>query len=138
MRKRHTFFEIDEHDSNGLINLTPLLDVLFVVLIFFILISPMLDIDHINLANGKQETLDLQGPALISLHVFKNNTIELNKKVTSIKDLEEALIVLNKAYPKEIPQIYHDREASFGTYQAIKNSLEKAGFDQMDVILRAE
>lgn len=141
MRRRSTTFEIDESDMGGLINLTPLLDVLFVVLIFFILISPLLDIDHIQLAGGKQETLeslDINRGPMISLHVFKDNTIHLNNKSISIQELSDALTALNKAYPREIPQIYHDRDACFGTYQMIKNSVEKAGFTEMDVILKAE
>ncbi len=140
MRRRNSF-ELDEIDVGGLINLTPLLDVLFVVLIFFILISPMLSIDHIQLADGKQETvqsLDINQSPMIALHVSKDNLIRLNNKEIRLQDLEPALLALKKAYPSETPQIYHDRDASFGTYQTIKTAVEKAGFLEMDVILKAE
>jgi len=138
MKKKFPSFEIDTIDAGGLINLTPLLDVLFVVLIFFILISPLLSIDHIELSSGKNVTLEVASGPMISLHVFKDNTIHLNNKEIPISHLDEALVALKKAYPQEIPQIYHDKNAYFGTYQTIKMSMEKAGFAEMDVILKAE
>ena len=41
-----------------------------------------------------------------------------------------------KRYPQAKPQIFHDKKAHFGTYQAIKNAAEAAGFQQMDIILK--
>ena len=37
--------------EESLLNLTPLIDVVFVVLIIFILIAPMLDVDKVQLAS---------------------------------------------------------------------------------------
>jgi biopolymer transport protein ExbD len=138
MRKNFPSFALDDADLGGLINLTPLLDVLFVVLIFFILISPLLSIDHISLADGKQGTFESPSGKTISLHVFKDNTIHLNNKEIQLQHLDDALLALKKAHPTEIPQIYHDKEAHFGTYQTIKMCMEKVGFAEMDIILKGE
>jgi biopolymer transport protein ExbD len=50
--------------------------------------------------------------------------------------MEKILLAQKKLYPTRTPQVIHDKNASFGTYQTVKNSLEKCGFDQMDVILK--
>jgi len=38
--------------------------------------------------------------------------------------------------PTQIPQVFHDKNAHFGTYQMVKNAVEEAGFEQMDIILK--
>ena len=42
-------------DENELINLTPLLDVLFVILILFILIAPMMNLEEIKLTESSSK-----------------------------------------------------------------------------------
>jgi biopolymer transport protein ExbD len=55
MRKKRvsSLFSNAESDE-PLINLTPLIDVVFVVLIIFILIAPMLEIDRVKLATSSE------------------------------------------------------------------------------------
>src|SRR3989338_2516685 len=122
-----------------MINLTPLIDVVFVVLIMFIIIAPMTEIDRVSLAEGKpikQHVPAQQKP--IVLHVRDNNEILLNHKLVSEKELLPLFRELYLSYPTAIPQVFHDKHAFFGTYQAIKNALEQSGFETMDVILKNE
>ncbi len=137
--RRRRFHTDDEPLEEPIINLTPLIDVVFVVLISFMLIAPMLEIDSIDLANGgtekKKESLSPESTPL-SISVRADNTIWLQgKKVTTI-ELEKALLVQKKNHPGKIPQVIHDRNASFGTYQTVKNVMERCGFEQMDVVLK--
>ncbi len=50
MRKSRRLSSLS-HSEEASINLTPLIDVVFVVLIIFILIAPMLELDRIQLAS---------------------------------------------------------------------------------------
>ncbi|MBM3184115.1 MAG: hypothetical protein FJZ64_02270, partial [Chlamydiae bacterium] len=50
MRKRPLQLLEEEGNEEPLVNLTPLIDVVFVVLISFMLIAPILDIDSLTLA----------------------------------------------------------------------------------------
>ena len=91
-RRRQKSHSLHREDGLELINLTPLLDVLFVVLIMFILVAPMLDVDKVNLASGKrtssnEETLQKSPP--LAIYVGENNQIKLNKQSISLKHLEE-------------------------------------------------
>lgn len=136
MRKR--FRSLPEEDSvdEPLINLTPLIDVVFVVLITFMLIAPVLDIDSVDLAqSGTGEKKELQtGPISISVHA--DNTIWYQGNKMTLAQLEPLLKQEKKRHPHAVPQLIHDRQAPFGTYQSLKNTLEAIGFEQMDVILK--
>ncbi|MBM3192641.1 MAG: biopolymer transporter ExbD [Chlamydiae bacterium] len=139
MRKRILFRDLDS--EGDLINLTPLLDVLFLILVFFILIAPLLEFDRIELApssENKQELSSFSENTPLKMYVQKDNTIWLSSKQISLNDLFIALDQYYKTNPNTIPQLYQDQNASFGTYQKIKNLVETIGFEQLDVVLKTE
>ena|SRR3990167_7486965 len=139
MRRRIQTF--DSPEEGDLVNLTPLLDVLFLILIFFILIAPLLDFDRIELApssENKQELSRINDSASIKIYVQKDNSIWLGHNHVSLKDLQIALEEVYHRSPALVPQLYPDREAPFGTYQKIKNLVESIGFEQLDIVLKNE
>ncbi len=121
-----------------LINLTPLIDVVFVILIMFIVMAPLLDIDQIELASAlpssKKDSPQVQNSP-ITIRVSENNTITFNSKEISLVQLPQMLKKAKQKHPQARPQLFHDKRAQFGTYQAIKNAVESVGYEQMDVIL---
>ena len=127
-------FEEEEEE----INLTPLIDVVFVVLIMFILLAPLVEIDRIHLAPaGEEKKADMtsfQENSAIKIHVYEDNTIWLNGVMVSVEELSQALMRLPQKHLS--PQVFHDRNAYFGTYQSVKNAIEAAGFESIDVILK--
>ena len=136
MRKRSRPLPEDDSEGEPLINLTPLIDVVFVVLITFMLIAPVLDTDSVDLASssgGKTEELQT-GP--ISINVHADNSIWFRGSRITLAQLEAVLKQEKKQHPNAVPQLIHDRQAQFGTYQSIKNTLEAVGFAQMDVVLK--
>jgi biopolymer transport protein ExbD len=122
------------------INLTPLIDVVFVVLIIFILIAPILETDQVDLATAaptpnKQNAMTPENGAL-AIHVHADNTIWLQGKRVSEEQLVHQLKELKKRSQGKTPQLFHDKKAYFGTYQTVKNAVEIAGFEQIDIILK--
>ncbi len=122
------------------INLTPLIDVVFVVLIMFIIIAPMLELDRVQLASSAQrdtkEMAIVQENSPVAIHVHEDNSIWLNNRIVSEKELILMLKEAKRLYPQKVPQLFHDKKAQFGTYQTVKNAVETAGFEQLDVILQ--
>lgn len=122
------------------VNLTPLIDVVFVILIMFIIIAPLMELDNIELAEGPSlspqgmQSVKEQSP--ISIYVAQDNTVRLNNEVVDVVLLPELLKQSKKKFPRAIPQIFHDRRAQFGTYQAVKNAAEAAGFANLEIILK--
>lgn len=120
------------------VNLTPLIDVVFVILIMFIVISPLLELDRVQLAEGKNEFADtmVQESSEIAIHVHRNNSVWFAGKLIKIEELVLALKQARQKQPNARAQLFHDKQAHFGTYQSIKNALEEAGFKELDVILK--
>lgn len=141
MKHLPSYDDFETVDAGSLINLTPLLDVLFVVLIMFILVAPLLDVDKIALAEGGETKEEHRGANLgkpIKIYLHSDNTIYLGKHPLNFHELEVAIKELRNLYPNETPELYPDKNAAFGSYQKIKNLLEEAGFKQLDIILKNE
>ena len=118
------------------VNLTPLIDVVFVILIVFILVAPMLEIDSVNLAMGSAHEIVSQEAAVVAIHVGQDNGITFNHTAVTIERLGDLLREAYNRNPKARPQLFHDCKATFGTYQSVKTAVEAAGFEAMDVVLK--
>ncbi len=118
------------------IDLTPLIDVVFVVLIMFILAAPMLELDKVKLAQApSREQADTTSMSSLSIHVHDDNTVWINKRAIDSQNLGAILKAIHQKDPKLRPQLFHDQKAFFGTYQMVKNAVEEAGFEELDVVL---
>lgn len=119
------------------VNLTPLIDVVFVVLIMFIVIAPMLEYDSIDLASSSGLTSQpAQQMSPIAIEIKGDHVIYVNRHPVAEGQVGEALKVLKEHFPTAVPQLYCDTKAPFGMYQLIKNSAEQAGFEQLEVVLK--
>jgi biopolymer transport protein ExbD len=136
MRRKRT---IPAEHEEATINLTPLIDVVFVVLIIFILIAPMLELDRVELASAaptaNKQSASAENSSL-SIHVHSDNTIWFHGKCVTADQLTNLLKQARKQGNHRIPQLFQDKKACFGTYQNVKNAIEMAGFEQVDVILK--
>lgn len=123
------------------VNLTPLIDVVFVILIMFIVIAPLLELDRVELAEAPSHaamdsSVSAQEASPITIHVHADDTVWFNQQAVAINDLSEQLKEAKMRYPNATPQIFHDKRAHFGTYQSVKNAAEEAGFNRMEIILK--
>ncbi|MFQ5729752.1 MAG: ExbD/TolR family protein [Waddliaceae bacterium] len=129
-----------QQEEEPVVNLTPLIDVVFSILIMFIVVAPLLELDNVALAVANPDTksagISIEESGPVTIHVHKDNTIWLNQRAVNLSQLTELLKQEKQRHPAARPQIFHDKWAHFGTYQSIKNAAESAGFEQMDIILK--
>lgn len=139
MARRQPFQRALELPQEPTINITPLVDVVFVILIAFIVIAPLLEMDRIELASGEHAPSHIpvrfEDASQVQIHVQKNNSILLNHEMVTLQELAFALRKAKAIYPEARAQLFHDKEAFFGTYQAVKNALEAADFKEVDIVL---
>jgi biopolymer transport protein ExbD len=131
-RKRLNFEE-------PVVNLTPLIDVVFVILFTFIVVAPLLEVDKIQLAksaSAKEQHHSPEKHSPVVIHVFENDELTFNQQDVVLEDLPLLLLKAKAQYPEAKPQLFHDKKATFGTFQEIKNAAELAGFLELDVILK--
>lgn len=128
-----------EGEAEPSVNLTPLIDVVFVILITFILIAPLTEIDQISLAQAPQipsaKAMEEKSP--IRIYLQKNDQIFWQQQPVNSAELRLFLIQARQQHPEAIPQLFPDKSVHFGTYQAVKNAVEEAGFSQMDIVLKS-
>jgi biopolymer transport protein ExbD len=123
-----------ENNQEELINLTPLIDVVFVVLISFMIIAPMMEVEKISLAQaGEFSEKVTKSNSSFKIYVKSDNTIWMNNQQISESELKQ--VVENLFDLKKKPIVFHDEKASFGLYHRIKNILEKVGFQEMEIVL---
>ncbi|MDR3625033.1 MAG: biopolymer transporter ExbD [Chlamydiales bacterium] len=138
MRRRIRAIKSDNNEE-AMINLTPLIDVVFVMLIMFIVVAPILELDQVELAKGHTNTKEISSSmkdsSPISIHVQKDNTIFFNKMRVSVAELRKLLKEANLKNPNVTPLLFHDKKALFGTYQEVKNAVEDAGFKDLNIVL---
>ena len=136
MAKRFTKQEAFEEPA---INLTPLIDVVFVILIMFIVIAPLLELDRIDLAGASaksEDVISVSDSSEISIYVRKDNSIWLGEENLHVEQLLFRLQQAKLEHPDVRPQLFHDKSAYFGTYQAVKNAVQMAGYKELDVVLK--
>lgn len=140
MTRSRISFSYTEPFEEPTVNLTPLIDVVFVILIMFIVIAPLLELDRVELAEGPSSMLSspssVQESSPITIHVHSDNTIWFGTNAVTASDLVILLKEAKEKFPQARPQIFHDKKAHFGTYQSVKNAAEAAGFSQIDIILK--
>ena len=123
-----------------IVNMTPLIDVVFVVLITFIVIAPLLEMEVVELADGTPHASmaleQMQQNHPISITVKHDNSVWMNQRLVNVEVLEALLQEGKEQYPGTTPLLFHDKRAFFGTYQEVKGAVERAGFPEMDVVLR--
>jgi biopolymer transport protein ExbD len=140
MSRRIGRLKIGEQYSEPTVNLTPLIDVVFVILIMFIVIAPLLQLEEIDLAAAAQQTtnqmIPVQEASPIAIHVQRDNSIVFGGNRVTIQQLTQSLREAKSRYPEARLQLFHDKVAQFGTYQSVKNAAEEAGFSSLDLILK--
>lgn len=133
MSRRRKYYLEDTEEP--VINLMPLIDVVFVVLVMFIVIAPMINLDRIELAEGAATIKQNQIEQTLQIQIRADNTYVLNHRPLGLKELNTLLIQAKKQYPNAIPQIMPDKKASFQAYENVRTAVKNAGFEQLDVNL---
>ncbi|GAB5411553.1 MAG: biopolymer transporter ExbD [Chlamydiales bacterium] len=138
MIRRKKFRSSENVLEENLINLTPLIDVVFVILIVFILVAPMLDVDKIELPGSGITTATITGHEKMPVKIMVNarDEITLNGRRVKISELKSLICDLHSEYPDAKPHLFQDRKAHFGIYQEVKNAVEASGYSEMEVVLK--
>lgn len=124
----------EDEFEEPLVNLTPLIDVVFVVLISFIIIAPMVSVDQVELASrGEESKTESPTATPLSITVKADNSVWYKGAPIGLRELTAKL---KKERKEPVAQLIQDRRSSFGTYQEVKNALEAAGYERLDVVLK--
>lgn len=128
----------DTEEDPG-VNLTPLIDIVFVILMAFMVAMPLIRLDSIALAPGaeKHKALEKDDDTATIIKVFADCTITLNDKKLSLGELKTQLTLLHQQHPQRIPVLLQDGDTPFKIYQEVKARVESAGFHELHIALKS-
>ena len=134
MARRTSLIKLDQISD---INMTPLMDLTFILLITFIITFPLIEQGiAINLPNGKATDVSKKISKSISLN-YKNELFIDNKQVTQ-KELKEVLIDLTQSNPNLTIFVRADKNLPYGKVMEIMRILNDAKIKSMALITETE
>lgn len=133
---KYVHYEDSEEDVS--VNLTPLIDIVFVILMAFMIAVPLLRLDSIALAMSSSDkpVLEKEQLSSIVIKVFIDKSITLNDQTVSLQELKTQLTLLYQQYPQVTPLLLQDGDIPFRYYQDIKSTVEASGFHELHIALQ--
>ena len=131
---RQTRRRNSEKKSMADINVTPLVDVMLVLLIIFMVTAPMLSMGiDVNLPRVKSKSLDLAEEKLI-LSINENKEIFLNKTRMPLQDLNAKLAAIFAERVDREVFMRADKNVPYGFVVEVMSEIRKAGVDKLGMI----
>ena len=117
------------------INITPLLDLAFVLLIIFIISTPLIEnsID-VNLPSGGQPMQDLQKEDIIIVDIVRNGAVLVSgQPMRTLSQLEQTLVQAHNQNPNLVVRIRPDKAAEIRYLTAVMDRCTRNGITRFNV-----
>lgn len=124
----------DGDDIMGEINVTPLVDVMLVLLVVFIVTAPLLtNAVHVNLPKT-EETAPPDEKKAIYLSVDAQGKVFIEKQEISLDAIENELKSRKEKDPELALNLNADDSVQYGTVAKVMSSIERAGVTKLSVL----
>ena len=121
----------------GSLSLTPLIDIVFLLLIFFLVATRFADEDReleVNLPTASEAQPQTATPRQIVINIDAENNIHLGSERVDMEALRDALETAQLNNPMSQTVIIRaDRDCAWGTVIAVTNLCKALGFHDDDV-----
>lgn len=115
------------------INMTPMLDIVFIMLIFFIVTATFMKEAGVTVEKPEALTGDRQDQASIIVAVTDKDEVWVNKTVVDVKALRPLIEKLHAENPKGTVVIEADKDARAGLMIAVADAIQAAGVPKVAV-----
>ncbi len=121
------------------LNVTPLLDLCFVLLIIFMLTTPLME-NSVDLVVPSSSTAKTQvNPAEVQMiEMDRNDVVKLNKQITTLADLETQLAAQKQKDPQVSVIVRPDRDLPIQKFIGIMDILKRVGISRVGVMTRED
>jgi biopolymer transport protein ExbD len=121
------------------INITPLLDLAFVLLIIFMITTPLLENSKTLIVPSSATSNAPINPAAVqTLSIDRNETIRLNEEQVDAATLESRLVDLKRANPEVAVVIRPDRELPVQKLVSLMDALQRAEITKVGIATKEE
>jgi len=120
-------FSQSSHSSLNELNITPLLDLAFVLLVIFIITTPQLSNDlEMNLPSPKKEKPAGPPPKINRIVVDASGQISLNDQSMDLPALKQTLFAMKKSDPETAVVVKGSSEAEYQKVIYVLDALQQA------------
>ncbi|MDX1555456.1 MAG: biopolymer transporter ExbD [Xanthomonadales bacterium] len=126
-----------EEDDNE-INLTPMLDVVFIMLIFFIVTASFIKEAGIDVRRPEAPTADRQDDASILIAISENDEIWIDRKEQDPRSIRATIERLHAENPKGSIVIQADQESTNETLVLVMEAAKQAGVASVAIATETE
>ena len=121
------------------INITPLLDLAFVLLIIFMITTPLLE-SSMNLVvpSSGAPNPPVNSSQVQTISIDRNEAITLNNQVVDLDSLSAQLVALKEANPDVAVVIRPDRDLPVQKLVALMDALQRAQITKVGIATKAE
>jgi biopolymer transport protein ExbD len=130
MRKRNAL-QAEEEDNE--INLTPMLDVVFIMLIFFIVTASFIKEAGIDVTRPEATTADKQEDAAILIAISANDEIWIDRRETDPRALRAAIEKLHSENPKGSIVIQADEQSTNEMLVIVMEAAKQVGVENVAI-----
>lgn len=123
-----------QHQAMSEINVTPMVDIMLVLLVIFMVTAPLLTQGvEVNLPDSEAAAMSTNDEPLV-ISVAANGTTYIEERVVSITDMTEKIRAIRKANPNFPVYVRGDRNAAYGSIMTVMAQLQQAGVDRVGLI----
>ncbi len=115
---------VDEESS---VDITPMLDVVFIMLIFFIVTATFIKEAGIDVDKPSAATAIVQEKASILVAIDANNNVWINRRQVDVRSVRSIIERLHAENPKGTVVIQADRESKNDTLVHVMDASRRAG-----------
>jgi biopolymer transport protein TolR len=127
-------FEQESNDSISQINITPLVDVMLVLLIIFMVTAPILqqgvNIDLPQVVTGPLEGKDEQ----LVVTVTREGKVQLNDSPLKVEELQKKLTAVLQARPDREVYLRADKNVAYGKVVEVMAAVRNAGVRKLGMV----
>jgi len=130
---RKNFGQLGGEEEENEINLTPMLDVVFIMLIFFIVTASFIKEAGIDVNRPDAPTADSQDDAAILIAISANDEIWIDRRETDPNAVRGAIERLHAENPKGSVVIQADEESTNEMLVVVMEAAKQAGVDNVAI-----
>jgi biopolymer transport protein ExbD len=119
--------------SEADINITPLLDIVFIMLIFFVVTTSFIKEAGIEVNRPTAQTAERKEHASILIAITPSGEIWIDRRVVDIRSVRAAIERLRAENPEGAVVIQGDREAQIGLLVQVMDQVRKAGVSNVSI-----
>jgi biopolymer transport protein TolR len=134
-------FRLQQEDDLGSIsniNVTPLVDVMLVLLIIFMMTAPMLVQGiEVQLPGGEGQTFETASEEPTTISIARDGTVYLDEQFVGTEDLETILLTMLRGEQIEGVLVRADTDVAYGHVIRVISILSRAGIEDVGMVTEA-